>query len=246
MNPIQLGKFLSELRNEKNLTQEELANKLYIDKRKVSRWECGTSIPDFDLLINISKILDVSLYELSICQRVKDEKINEKLINKFKSIKDIKKYKTKQKVKLVLKIIFVIISLFAITYTIINQGSVEIYRIISNSENYKIDGSITRYKDNIIFTITSIITNNNVEKNELYNECAFEVYNEKTRILLGKNNNYTIYMDSSLEGLKIDRSFPSINEKYTIHFLCDSNKDKNNETDEYSFYLEKKYNNRIF
>ena len=151
MNPIQLGKFLSELRNEKNLTQEELANKLYIDKRKVSRWECGTSIPDFDLLINISKILDVSLYELSICQRVKDEKINEKLINKFKSIKDIKKYKTKQKVKLVLKIIFVIISLFAITYTIINQGSVEIYRIISNSENYKIDGDIFD-KDIIVFT----------------------------------------------------------------------------------------------
>ena len=62
MNPIELGKFIAKLRNEKKLTQEELAEKLYIDKRKISRWECGNSIPDFDMLIKLSEILDVSLY----------------------------------------------------------------------------------------------------------------------------------------------------------------------------------------
>ena len=86
MNSIELGKFLANLRNEKGLTQQELADKLYIDKRKVSRWECGTSIPEFDILIKLSEILDVSLYELSICKRLNKEKLSTKTINKFKSI----------------------------------------------------------------------------------------------------------------------------------------------------------------
>ena len=66
MNPIELGKFIASLRAEKNLTQEELAEILFIDKRKVSRWECGTSTPEFDMLIKLSEILDVLLYELSM------------------------------------------------------------------------------------------------------------------------------------------------------------------------------------
>ena len=92
MNPIELGKFIASLRNEKNLTQEELAEILYIDKRKISRWECGTSVPEFDMLIKLSEILDVSLYELSISKRIENEKLTRKIINKFKTIKDYKKY----------------------------------------------------------------------------------------------------------------------------------------------------------
>ena len=98
MNPIEFGKFIATLRNEKNLTQEELAEKLYIDKRKVSRWECGTSIPEFDMLIKLSEILDISLFELSICKRIENESITRKIINKFKNIKDFRKYKAKKKI----------------------------------------------------------------------------------------------------------------------------------------------------
>ena len=95
MNPIELGKFIANLRNEKNLTQEDLAEELFIDKRKISRWECGTSIPDFDMLIKLSTILDVSLYELSVCKKIENESLTRRIINKFKSVKDYKKYTTK-------------------------------------------------------------------------------------------------------------------------------------------------------
>ena len=97
MNPIELGKFIANLRNEKHITQEELADKLFIDKRKISRWECGTSLPEFDMLIKLSEILDVSLYELSICQRIEDETILEKAKTKIRSIKDLKRLNKKRK-----------------------------------------------------------------------------------------------------------------------------------------------------
>ena len=113
MNPIELGKFIAKLRNEKKLTQEELAEKLYIDKRKISRWECGNSIPDFDMLIKLSEILDVSLYELSICKRIENESLNRKIINKFKSIKDLNKYNGKAKLKFIIIFILLIVLLIS-------------------------------------------------------------------------------------------------------------------------------------
>ncbi len=51
MNQEKIGLFLKRLRNEKGLTQEELAEKLYVNSRSVSRWENARTMPDFDVLI---------------------------------------------------------------------------------------------------------------------------------------------------------------------------------------------------
>ena len=58
MDLIKIGKFISESRKKKNLTQEELAEKLYITDRAVSKWERGLSVPDSDMLITISDVLE--------------------------------------------------------------------------------------------------------------------------------------------------------------------------------------------
>ncbi len=147
MNPIELGKFIASLRNEKNLTQEELAEKLFIDKRKISRWECGTSIPELDMLIKLSEILDVSLYELSIAKRIENDTLTKKVINKFKSIKDFKKYKLKKKIKMIILIIFFIIFLITSTYTIKYNDTVEIYKLKSIDDKYYLNGDYIRAKD---------------------------------------------------------------------------------------------------
>ena len=51
MDVVKFGSFLKELRKEQGLTQEELAEKLGVTNRTVSRWETGTNIPDIDILI---------------------------------------------------------------------------------------------------------------------------------------------------------------------------------------------------
>ena len=50
MNQIKIGMFLQELRNEKGITQEQLAEQLGVSNRTVSRWETGSNMPDISLL----------------------------------------------------------------------------------------------------------------------------------------------------------------------------------------------------
>ena len=64
MNQEKIGMFISELRKEKNMTQEQLAQKLNVTDKAVSKWECGLSLPDISILIPLSEILNVSLYDL--------------------------------------------------------------------------------------------------------------------------------------------------------------------------------------
>ena len=73
MDLIKIGKFISETRKKKNLTQEELAEKLYITDRAVSKWERGLSLPDADKMLELCNILDINVNEL-----LNGEKINMK------------------------------------------------------------------------------------------------------------------------------------------------------------------------
>ena len=73
MDQQKIGAFLKELRKEKNITQEELAEKMLVSRRTVSRWETGTNMPDMDILIDISEFYDVDLREILDGERKKDQ-----------------------------------------------------------------------------------------------------------------------------------------------------------------------------
>ncbi len=77
MNLIKIGKFIAESRKNKNLTQEELAEKLFITDRAVSKWERGLSLPDADKMLDLCNILDINVNELLIGEKI-DMKDNEK------------------------------------------------------------------------------------------------------------------------------------------------------------------------
>ena len=67
------GAFISELRKEKGITQKELAEKLFISDKAVSKWETGHSVPDITLLVPLSEILEVTVTELLECRRLEKE-----------------------------------------------------------------------------------------------------------------------------------------------------------------------------
>ena len=77
MDLIKIGKFIANCRKDKKLTQEQLAEKLYITDRAVSKWERGLSLPDADKMLDLCNILDININELLI-----GEKINMKDSNK--------------------------------------------------------------------------------------------------------------------------------------------------------------------
>ena len=64
MDKEKIGFFIKTLRKEKNQTQRELAEKLHVTDKAVSKWERGLSIPDITILPELAKKLDVSMHEL--------------------------------------------------------------------------------------------------------------------------------------------------------------------------------------
>ena len=64
MNQEKIGKFLKELRKQKGLTQEQIAEKFHVSNRTISRWENGNNMPDLDILIEISDYYEVDLREI--------------------------------------------------------------------------------------------------------------------------------------------------------------------------------------
>ena len=59
-----LGEKIKKLRLENNLTQEELADKLYVSNKTISSWECDRTIPDINMLFKLSSIFHCNLYSL--------------------------------------------------------------------------------------------------------------------------------------------------------------------------------------
>ena len=56
--------FIAEKRKERNLSQRELATHLHITDKAISKWERGLSFPDITVLIPLSEVLDVNIYDL--------------------------------------------------------------------------------------------------------------------------------------------------------------------------------------
>ena len=219
MNPIELGKFLASLRNEKGMTQDELAQMLFIDKRKVSRWECGTSIPDFDILIKLSEIFDVSLYELSICKRL-NKGISKDKINRFKNANDLRKYRIKRAILFI--ILFILCLLFAFTtiYTIKNYNKTQVYELESLDDNFFIKGVYIKTNDYSIFHIDQInYANMESDQNK---KCFYEILNESKRMVIYYNDIINKYDEKINDDLA--------NSSLTLNINCNYNGKKTKES----------------
>lgn len=64
MDNIRFGSFVAQLRKERGLTQKELAQRLHVTDKAVSKWETGRGFPDLKLLEPLAQTLEVSLVEL--------------------------------------------------------------------------------------------------------------------------------------------------------------------------------------
>lgn len=64
INNEKFGQFLAEVRKEKQMTQKDLADKLFVSDKTVSKWERGNSMPNVTLLIPIADILGITVTEL--------------------------------------------------------------------------------------------------------------------------------------------------------------------------------------
>ena len=85
MNLVKIGCFMKELRKEKNISQEQLAEKLNVSRRTVSRWETGSNMPDMDVLIELADFYGVDLREILDGER-KPQKMDEETKDVVKKV----------------------------------------------------------------------------------------------------------------------------------------------------------------
>lgn len=136
MDPLKTGKLISEARKKLNLTQKNLADKLYVSDKAVSKWERGICFPDISVLIPLTEILNISLYDL-----LKGEKMNKKDVEE--TLKDTINYSTneiernKKKYTLISIISILAIIIVSVCIIIVNNNS-ESSGIIDRDEIYDI------------------------------------------------------------------------------------------------------------
>lgn len=121
MNYKKIGEFIFNLRKEKELTQKQLANKLYITDKAISKWERGLSIPDIEILEKLSKEFNVTIEEIISGEKGINKKINiEEEIEKIK--KEINFQNKKTKIKLIISFLIIIIILLYFIFKFIYLG----------------------------------------------------------------------------------------------------------------------------
>lgn len=95
MDQKKIGSFLKELRKEKGVTQEQLAENFGVSGRTVSRWETGSNMPDLDILIQIADYYGVEIREILDGER-KSEIMNKEMEETVLKVADYSNYE-KQK-----------------------------------------------------------------------------------------------------------------------------------------------------
>ncbi len=79
MNQEKIGRFIAACRKECNLTQEQLAEKLGVSNKTISRWENGNGFPDVSLLEPLCEILNISINELLLGEKIPEDNYRKKV-----------------------------------------------------------------------------------------------------------------------------------------------------------------------
>ena len=104
MNQEKIGVFIAKCRKEKKLTQEQLAEKLGVTDKSISRWENGRTMPDISLFEPLCDALNISINELLKGEKIENKKLSTKLT--IQTLIDYRKYADKKNKKVILTILY--------------------------------------------------------------------------------------------------------------------------------------------
>lgn len=110
MDQVKIGKFIQTLRKEQSLTQRELADRLCISNKTISKWETGNGLPDIDLMLPLCELLQISVNELLSGERLDENKYHKKA---EENIMDLLKEKAEAKKKIVMSVVICAVTLLA-------------------------------------------------------------------------------------------------------------------------------------
>lgn len=116
MDQVKIGRFIAECRREKNFTQMQLAEKLNITDRAVSKWETGRAMPDSSIMIELCSVLGINVNELLSGERIEMENYNKVAEENLLTLKKQKEESDKRllNIEVIMGIISIIMYLIVI------------------------------------------------------------------------------------------------------------------------------------
>lgn len=154
MDQIKIGKFISSLRKEKGYTQEQLAEKLNVSNKSISRWENGNTMPDLSLMPKLCELLEISINELLSGERIESDEYQKKLEENIIINMDLLKKKINGFTK---RFMFVVIGIFILLVigllALISYKELTYTKIYLDDSNVQI--SACKEKDYLGFTVST-------------------------------------------------------------------------------------------
>lgn len=215
MNQEKIGKFIAKLRKENNLTQEELAEKIRVSDKTISKWERGINIPDTTLLCELSRVFNVTVQDILNGEVNEDKKRSNKVL--INSINLGKKQLIKRIFLCILIIILVLISIFSIIYTITNFNRNRVFSIKSKNDMYLVDGYVVFNQNQEILVIQNIDFNDitiGTELEPIIKEYSIRVQSGDSTFFIGRDN-------SLISTAKISQALKSARVNFNSQFYND-------------------------
>lgn len=204
MDLEKIGRFITELRNNKNLTQEQLGKMINASSQTVSKWERGICMPNNSIMIDLCEILGIEVKELLLGERIKKTEVS--IEEKNKEVDQIIvegfnycEKKTKNKILKISIIIFAIlisiIGVVLVLYYLTYFNQIKIYKIYSDEDNFTISGKIIFNPDNRLIII------NDIQYNDVYVGTNKEIKAKAMELEL-ISEDITIYKTGNLDYFK--------------------------------------------
>lgn len=231
MSQEKIGKFIKELREEKNLTQEGLAELLFVDRTAISKWENGKNLPDTIILKELSKIFNISINELLMGKKEVNELATLKLYDN--------QLKLNKRIKIGMGLFFTLILLFLTYYFFSHYKSIKVYDITGNGNYATVTDGLFVETDSVLFFNLSniksdkkidglgliyidenkeevLVIQDNVDKIIFSDYISKEEYLKNDIIEIINNMYLEIYYEDSSELLKLDFNINYINDKLVV------------------------------
>ena len=225
MDLVKTGKFIAECRKENGLTQSQLAEKLNITDKAVSKWETGKGMPDVSIMIELCDILGINVNELLSGEKLSAEKYKEKANENIVSMIKVADENRKTKNRLILIFAIIIAVIFFLKLAIGIYESIEIgmeyderimqCEITENDIIYNVNGlSIINAEREIINTDSEtliFITNRMYLMNKIRSH--YESWDSMAKL----NNEENVSFSSSIS-IDINKDIPGCKEKIKVYY----------------------------
>ena len=244
-----IGKLIAELRKEKCMTQKELAEKLNITDRAVSKWERGICCPDISLLEDLSKILDIPIHNLISGKRNKEKITEDTITNTIKYAND----SIRKKIFRISNNILIGIIIIALTLLVFFNIKLQIHfnsKYKTDLYPYILEKCLVNF-DNIETNLDVILENQGKYSDEDYKYIINTINKLKDNILINKDRellkrnyySHTEIIDYYKRSINYN-IYTDLYQNNIYHKLINYDKEIFNNLDEY-YNLLNKYNNSL-